>query len=75
MIRRYVFEFIIFFMLECLTVDQCDRCEESHKECVRRDTQVHGASCMQCAKAKKGCNLTKGQSKINFIPNDPKVCL
>lgn len=55
-----------------ITVVQCDRCEESQKECFRRET-YNGTSCTHCAKLRKGCNLTKSQ-KINFIPNDPKVC-
>ena len=63
-------------MLESLTVDQCDRCERSHGECVRKETQDHGP-CTQCAKVKRGCSLTnlKGRSKIKSIPNDPKVRL
>jgi len=48
---------------------KCDRCEASHKECVRND---RGARCVQCTKLKQGCTLAKGRSKINFIPNDPK---
>jgi hypothetical protein len=57
-------------------VDQCYSCEQSHKECVRRETKDHGTICKQCAKEKKECKYpTKGQSKIDFIPNDPEVCL
>ena len=64
-------------MLKSLTVDQCDRCERSNKECVREETQDHGTKCTQCTKLKQGCSLTnlEGQSKIKFISNDPKVRL
>ena len=64
-------------MLESLTVDQCDRCERSHRDCVREETQKDGTRCKQCAKLKQGCSLTnsKGQSKKKSISNDPKVRL
>ena len=55
-------------------MDQCDRCEKSHKECVKQDGSTR---CTQYAKLKQGCSLTnlKGESKIKYIPNDPKVSL
>ena len=60
-------------------MDQCDRCERCNKECGRREDQDQGARCTYCAKLKKGCTLTdltlKDQSKINFVPNNPKVRL
>lgn len=73
-IRRYVFEFILLHVgkFDC---KQCDNCQLSHKECVRRETQDPGTACRQCAKDKKGCSLSKGLSKIKFIPNDPIVRL
>lgn len=52
-------------MLDSLTVDQCNRCERSQKECVRRGTQVRGSRCKQCVKDHQACKyLSKGQSKI-----------
>ena len=61
-----LYEFIIFFMLESLTVDQCERCERSHKECVRKDTQDKGASCKECVKDHRKCKyVPKGQSNIS----------
>jgi hypothetical protein len=46
-------------------VDQCNRCERSQKECVRRRTQVCGSRCKQCVKDHQACKyLPKGPPKI-----------
>ena len=64
MIRRYVFEFIISSCWK-VWLDQCERCERSHKECVRREAQDHGSRCKQCVKDHQVCKyLSKDQSKI-----------
>jgi hypothetical protein len=56
---------------------QCDRCEQSHKECVRIETQDYGSRCTQCAKDRRGCTyyLSKGQSKLlrSKAPPPPKA--
>ena len=48
-------------MLKSITVDQCDRCERSHKECVRRETQDHGSRCKQCVKDHQVCSKYKSK--------------
>lgn len=51
-------------MLDSLTVDQCNRCERSQKECVRRRNQVRGSRCKQCVKSHQMCQyLSKSPSK------------